>query len=568
MPPPSIPEHIMCAMLRLCTTKAPFTCPEGKLFYQIDGIAMGSPLGVLFAQAFMASVESEVLSDDSIRPFMYCRYIDDILIDVRDNDSLHRLKARLEEVSGLQFTVEYSVDNKISYLDIDIDGSGPGNSYKTKGTLASLDVCSLFTNVPVERTIEILARYAYHNTDMPPPSIPEHIMCAMLRLCTTKAPFTCPEGKLFYQIDGIAMGSPLGVLFAQAFMASVESEVLSDDSIRPFMYCRYIDDILIDVRDNDSLHRLKARLEEVSGLQFTVEYSVDNKISYLDIDIDGSGPGNSYKTKVHRKNTDLGKCLNGASDCPDRYKNSVVKAYVHRALTHCSTWQLVHQELKRVRQILSDNNYPISVIEREIQAALSKRLEQRPPESQGTTHHLFYKNTMSPGYKADEKVLRSIIHRNCKPVKTEDSIKLTIYYKSPSTSSLILKNNMSSDSNPLKQTNVVYHYKCTLGDCALLSHSGYIGNTTTSLTRRITMHLQQGGPLTHTQQHHGEPLTRRLMTQNTKILTRARDKRRLLALEAIYIRELDPSINKQVNARGTLQLFGGPPPGPRRRPCP
>ena len=34
--PPEMPEHTLCALLRLCTTKAPFRCPQGKLFYQKD----------------------------------------------------------------------------------------------------------------------------------------------------------------------------------------------------------------------------------------------------------------------------------------------------------------------------------------------------------------------------------------------------------------------------------------------------------------------------------------------------------------------------------------------------
>ena len=123
---------------------------------------------------------------------------------------------------------------------------------------------------------------------------------------------------------------------------------------------------------------------------------------------------------------------------------------------------------------------------------------------------------------------------------------------------------MSKDLSTLKQTNVVYHYNCTLGDCALLPRSAYIGQTTTSLSRRITMHLQQGGPRMHTWQEHNEQLTRKLMTENTKIIARASDVRRLVALEAIYIRELDPSINTQVNARGSLQLFGIGPSGPAR----
>ena len=61
----------------------------------------------------MASVEDEVLSDDSVKPQLYCRYIDDVLVDVR-NDSLDRLRIRLQEISGLQFTIERSTQNRIS----------------------------------------------------------------------------------------------------------------------------------------------------------------------------------------------------------------------------------------------------------------------------------------------------------------------------------------------------------------------------------------------------------------------------------------------------------------------
>ena len=213
--------------------------------------------------------------------------------------------------------------------------------------------------------------------------------------------------------------------------------------------------------------------------------------------------------------------------------------------------------------MLADNNYPIAAVDREIELALAKKLEHqsRQQPAEGTTYNLFYRNTMSPGYRADERALRRIVHRNCTPTQNTDRLQLNIYYNNPTTSALLLKNNLSGDTNTLKQTNVVHHYNCTLGDCALLPRSAYIGNTTTSLSRRITMHLQHGGPLTHTEQHHTEHLTRQLLVQNTKILAKARDRRRLVALEAIYIREMDPTINKQINARGTLQLRGGLPMG-------
>ena len=108
----------------------------------------------------------------------------------------------------------------------------------------------------------------------------------------------------------------------------------------------------------------------------------------------------------------------------------------------------------------------------------------------------------------------------------------------------------------LKKTNVIYHYRCQKGDCALLANNGYIGQTATTLSRRITMHLQNGGILTHNNSHHPEDrLTRKDITDNINVLKEVNDPRRLLVLEAIYIRKLDPTINRQVNASGVLQLY-------------
>ena len=52
---------------------------EGEYFGQIDGVAMGSPLGPLLADVFMAHVEN--LSEDLIGNMsLYKRYVDDILV--------------------------------------------------------------------------------------------------------------------------------------------------------------------------------------------------------------------------------------------------------------------------------------------------------------------------------------------------------------------------------------------------------------------------------------------------------------------------------------------------------
>ncbi|XP_076049359.1 uncharacterized protein LOC143030040 [Oratosquilla oratoria] len=110
--------------------------------------------------------------------------------------------------------------------------------------MASLDADSLFSNVPLFRTIDIL-KFVYRHSVLPLPKLPENILKDMLLACTSEAPFRCPSGNLFVQKDGVAMGSPLGVLFAQAFMAHVEEEAIKYLHTRPILYRRYVDDIFV-----------------------------------------------------------------------------------------------------------------------------------------------------------------------------------------------------------------------------------------------------------------------------------------------------------------------------------
>ena len=80
---------------------------------------------------------------------------------------------------------------------------------KSNGILASLDVESLFTNVPIEDTIKIIIENTYKHKTLQPPEI----LNELLKLCTKEAPFITPEVKLYKQIEGVAMGSPLGPTF-------------------------------------------------------------------------------------------------------------------------------------------------------------------------------------------------------------------------------------------------------------------------------------------------------------------------------------------------------------------
>ena len=148
---------------------------------------------------------------------------------------------------------------------------------------------------------------------------------------------------------------------------------------------------------------------------------------------------------------------------------------MHRAIKYCSSWELVNQEVRRVKQMLTNNGYPISMIDDITRKTMSKHInwENDNDNTSGTTHKLYYRNQMSPAYKTDERALRAIIHRNCRPTHPDDKIEIRIYYSSPKTASLIMTNNITRDKTPLSQTNVVYQFKCKREVCALQPGSTY-----------------------------------------------------------------------------------------------
>ena len=74
--------------------------------------------------------------------------------------------------------------------------------------LCSFDISSLFTNVPLAEIIEICAD-ALYNDDSMAPSFPRNIFVELMKLANSSVEFSF-NNNMHRQIDGVAMGSPLG----------------------------------------------------------------------------------------------------------------------------------------------------------------------------------------------------------------------------------------------------------------------------------------------------------------------------------------------------------------------
>ena len=78
-----------------------------------------------------------------------------------------------------------------------------------KTRMCSYDIKSLFTNVPLEETIQICTKELYHSDiERPPPPLSEKSFIKLIRKVTTGVEFSFDD-IMYRQIDGVAMGSPL-----------------------------------------------------------------------------------------------------------------------------------------------------------------------------------------------------------------------------------------------------------------------------------------------------------------------------------------------------------------------
>ena len=336
------------------------------------------------------------------------------------------------------------------------------------------------------------------------------------------------------------MGSPLGVLFANMYMATVEERTFQRHQ-KPKIYGRYIDDIFITTRKGEDPRKLADALQENSVLNFTIEHSHQKTLPFLDVLVQQND--GQFTTSVYVKATNTGRCLNARGECPEAFKKSVVSAYINRAFSHCTSWRAVNQELDRVRQLLTNNGYEDQIIENAIKKKMDDfhRLAPKIKEEDLT---LYYQLNYGTAFKDECRTLRGIIQRGVTPKAPYQNVNLRIYSKPNLVASLVMKNSTAPDVSKEMWTNVVYKFTCAEEMCKSPSKT-YIGHTTTTIRRRMLAHRNQGAIHQHFVDYHDKKPSLQELINNTQIVHRESRINRLMIAEAVSIAKQNPTLNVQ-----------------------
>ena len=128
--------------------------------------------------------------------------------------------------------------------------------------MVSYDVCDLFSNIPLSIILE-------NKKDL---KFSENELTKLFRFATSQMHFYL-DAKIFHQVDGVAMGSPLGPALANWFMGYNEQKLLESDHGRlNKFYRRYVDDIFcVFENEHQALTFLDFLNSQHPNINFTIE---------------------------------------------------------------------------------------------------------------------------------------------------------------------------------------------------------------------------------------------------------------------------------------------------------
>ena len=199
--------------------------------------------------------------------------------------------------------------------------------------LATLDVTSLYTNIPNKEGIHAVSKYLFrHWNAFDNPT--NASICNLLHLVLTANNFEF-DNKEFLQVGGTAMGTKLAPSFANLSMGDFEDKFVYTYPKQPFIWKRFIDDIfLIWTYSEQELNDFIAHLNTSHDtIKFTAEISTIS-IDFLDITVKNTK--GSLSTTLFCKPTDSHNYLLYSSEHPRHILNGIPYSQFLRIRRICS----------------------------------------------------------------------------------------------------------------------------------------------------------------------------------------------------------------------------------------
>ena len=414
--------------------------------------------------------------------------------------------------------------------------------------MASFDIKSLFTQIPLDETIQIISETLFKDNDTYL-NYTKKQFTSLLTLAIKDSPFLF-NNKLYAQTDGVSMGSCLGPTLANAFLCHHETNWLNEcpPEFKPKFYKRYVDDTFLIFEKSQHIPKFLNYLNSKHpNIEFTCDMESEGSIPFLDVFV--TRIDNTLRTTVYRKPTFTGLGINYLSFIPQLFKVNAIKTLLYRCYALSSDWFSFDEEIKFLTTFFHNNGFPLDIINNSICKFLNNKFSSETLENSQTLRKKYIK---LPFYGHLSYVIRNKLTNTLK-IQYPDIKFMFVFTNSFSITSFF----KSKDSIPTGLvSNVIYEFTCS--SCK----ARYIGETTRNLTHRINEHKglsirtnkQLANPAFSAIRSHSHSQDHPFSESDFNILHRVDAHTDIRTAEAVYIKHLKPELNHQ-NSSSQLYLL-------------
>ena len=134
----------------------------------------------------------------------------------------------------------------------------------------------------------------------------------------------------------------------------------------------------------------------------------------------------TFSTSSYRKKTFTGLHTDFSSLAPTKYKINLIRVLVYRAFHICSSYRNFHEEIVRIKKIMTENCFPRSLIDRIIKKFLDRQFKPNPLKEADNKVLLLFCIPFLGQYSLQIKARLGRIIKKCYP-----SIQLRVIFRSP-----------------------------------------------------------------------------------------------------------------------------------------
>ncbi|VEN51651.1 unnamed protein product [Callosobruchus maculatus] len=220
--------------------------------------------------------------------------------------------------------------------------------------LISLDVTSLFTNIPKQLIINLITKYWKKICEFT--NIPQTTFIEIINVCFDTSYFVF-HGIFYQQLDGTAMGNPCSPVLANLVMEELIHTIIQSLDFEVPLIKLYVDDTILAIPADKVEHVLNRFNSYHQKIQFTIEYeNSSSSIPFLDICLTRTNEG-KVLFNWYEKPISSGRLLNFYSYHPFSQKYSIMCSLKNKII-RLSSPQFLQENISRFKEKLKLNDYP------------------------------------------------------------------------------------------------------------------------------------------------------------------------------------------------------------------